>query len=555
MSTEIKYDVFISYSRKDYVDEATKQVIPGNVVSQIKEMFDANGISYWFDEDGIYSGDAFAPLIAKNIKSAKIFLFISSKNSNASEWTSNEIATAHAYKKKIIPFRYDDSVYNDSVIIYIARLDYIEYQSNPSKALSRLLSSIQTYLKSEKDREEKEKEAEERRLNEEKSKQEKANKLQQIREQIENLETRKYQIEQEISEQEKALSGLRNEKRIVEDKISDLQVERTYLLGHSNDTSNVESEKPNNSTFFSRKWKKLNEAMSLKHWFVNVFYIAVATISLFLSIWMLLMVIDIDYCRAKSLFVWLYFLALTVGAIGILYNKRCGLWWLFMSIIPSLLLLGTPWNELFLPFIVGIIASMLILFIRKNGRSAWSVVLNSDAKKRTAGKRTSTVINKIKANRTKWIITISIVVAASIMSILFGYENESAYINELEYFDTCVYIDSCAPADTVVYYDEYTINIVGYRGGGRLKSEEQYELNLNDGGMRYSCEFYLKAAPIGTKIEGNKLITGSEGGKIVICGRGDGFNVKPRTLAIQESGLNIPYRESTRNLRLKKYDE
>ena len=239
MSTEIKYDVFISYSRKDYVDEATKQVIPGNVVSQIKEMFDANGISYWFDEDGIYSGDAFAPLIAKNIKSAKIFLFISSKNSNASEWTSNEIATAHAYKKKIIPFRYDDSVYNDSVIIYIARLDYIEYQSNPSKALSRLLSSIQTYLKSEKDREEKEKEAEERRLNEEKSKQEQANKLQQIREQIENLETRKFQIEQEISEQEKALSGLRNEKRIVEDKIFDLRCERDIIYGGKQHISSI----------------------------------------------------------------------------------------------------------------------------------------------------------------------------------------------------------------------------------------------------------------------------------------------------------------------------
>ena len=95
----MEYDVFISYSRKDYVDE-NKQVIPGNVISRIKELFDANGISYWFDEDGVFSGDAFAPVIARNIKASKIFLFISSENSNASEWTSNEIATAHAYKKK-----------------------------------------------------------------------------------------------------------------------------------------------------------------------------------------------------------------------------------------------------------------------------------------------------------------------------------------------------------------------------------------------------------------------------------------------------------------------
>ena len=260
MSTEIKNDVFISYSRKDYVDEATKQVIPGNIVSQIKEMLDANGISYWFDEEGIYSGDAFAPLIAKNIKSAKIFLFISSENSNASEWTSNEIATAHAYKKKIIPFRYDDSIYNDSVIIYIAKLDYIEYKSNPSKALSRLLSSIQVYLKSEKEREEKEKESEERRLNEEKSKQEKADKLQQIREQIENLETRKFQIEQEIFEQEKSLSGLRNEKIIVEDKIFDLRCERDIIYDVNQQRSSIFlSKQPNEEKQEESTSKRLPE--------------------------------------------------------------------------------------------------------------------------------------------------------------------------------------------------------------------------------------------------------------------------------------------------------
>lgn len=151
----MNYDVFISYSRRDYIDE-NKQVIPGNIISQIKDLFDKNGISYWFDEDGVYSGDAFAPVIARNIKSAKIFLFVSSAHSNASEWTSNEIATAHAYKKKIIPFRYDESVYNDSVIIYIARLDYIDYKTNPSKSLSRLLLSVQNYLKEERKREEQE---------------------------------------------------------------------------------------------------------------------------------------------------------------------------------------------------------------------------------------------------------------------------------------------------------------------------------------------------------------------------------------------------------------
>ncbi len=141
------YDVFISYSRKDYVDD-NKKIIPGNVVSKVKDLLTANGISFWFDEEGVYSGDEFAPVIARNIKEARIFLFISSKNSNKSDWTSSEIAVAHAYKKKIIPFRCDDSVYNDSVILYIAKLDFIDYFNNEGVSFNRLITSIKTTLSS-----------------------------------------------------------------------------------------------------------------------------------------------------------------------------------------------------------------------------------------------------------------------------------------------------------------------------------------------------------------------------------------------------------------------
>ena len=52
------YDVFISYARSDYENRKTKEKIPYSAVSQIKEYLSANNISFWFDEDGIYSGDA-----------------------------------------------------------------------------------------------------------------------------------------------------------------------------------------------------------------------------------------------------------------------------------------------------------------------------------------------------------------------------------------------------------------------------------------------------------------------------------------------------------------
>lgn len=157
---QIKYDVFISYSSKDYID-AYKKVKPDNVLSKIKAAFTEAGISYWFDEEGVYSGDEFAPVLAKAIKNSEIVLYVSSVNSNSSEWTRSEIAVSHSYKKKIIPFKIDDSLYDDSVIIYLATLDYIDYQVNPSKAIQDLLEGVKNYLKKRKKEIEKS-EAEER---------------------------------------------------------------------------------------------------------------------------------------------------------------------------------------------------------------------------------------------------------------------------------------------------------------------------------------------------------------------------------------------------------
>ena len=61
-----KYDVFISYSRRDYVDE-NYNVIPGNAIAEIQNVFDENGITYWFDKDGIYSGQEFIEIFARYI--------------------------------------------------------------------------------------------------------------------------------------------------------------------------------------------------------------------------------------------------------------------------------------------------------------------------------------------------------------------------------------------------------------------------------------------------------------------------------------------------------
>ena len=138
-------DVFISYSRKDYVDEQMN-VIPGNVVSKVKDALTAAGITYWFDEEGIYSGDNFTEQIVRSIEDSQLFLFISTANANRSHWTSREIATADELGKKIIPLRIDRSPYERSVIFRIANLSYIDYYQNPERGLNDLVSSIRAYL-------------------------------------------------------------------------------------------------------------------------------------------------------------------------------------------------------------------------------------------------------------------------------------------------------------------------------------------------------------------------------------------------------------------------
>ena len=142
---QTKFDVFISYSHKDYVDEHCN-VIPGNDVSKIKDVLSEAGICYWFDEEGIYSGQNFVDKIVNNIDASKIFVFLSSKNANESVWTCKEIASADELGKVIIPIRIDKSQYNKKVLFRISDLDYIAYYSNPEKGITELINAIKAHL-------------------------------------------------------------------------------------------------------------------------------------------------------------------------------------------------------------------------------------------------------------------------------------------------------------------------------------------------------------------------------------------------------------------------
>ena len=169
-----KYDVFISYSRRDYVDE-NYNVIPGNAIAEIQNVFDENGITYWFDKDGIYSGQEFIEIITGAIAESKMLIFISSKHSNESIWTAGEIFEALDGEKAIIPVKIDNCQYNKKFKLLIRPLDYIDYQENHKNALKDLLRAInkvkediaQKQREEEKLRQEKEAEAKKEKIKEE----------------------------------------------------------------------------------------------------------------------------------------------------------------------------------------------------------------------------------------------------------------------------------------------------------------------------------------------------------------------------------------------------
>lgn len=162
----LKQDVFISYARKDYVDQAGK-VIPGNPISAIRQRLEQEGISYWFDEEGIYSGQNFVDKIVTNLEASRLFLFLSTANANQSDWTCKEIASAAELGKPIIPVRIDSTPYNRKVMFRIADIDYVPYYQNPEKGMDSMVESIRHHLEELAAREQKRREEAERRRAEE----------------------------------------------------------------------------------------------------------------------------------------------------------------------------------------------------------------------------------------------------------------------------------------------------------------------------------------------------------------------------------------------------
>lgn len=137
----MKYDVFISYSRHDYYD-GSGNVLEENTISLILKFLKDNGVKYWFDQRFVQPGESFSKEINEAIENCNFFLFLSSVNSNASEWALGEVSIARSKEKRIIPFKMDASPYSPSINLYLQHLHYIDYIQDRKQALKDLLNVL-----------------------------------------------------------------------------------------------------------------------------------------------------------------------------------------------------------------------------------------------------------------------------------------------------------------------------------------------------------------------------------------------------------------------------
>jgi hypothetical protein len=129
------HDIFISYSRKDKT-----------IAHSICTHLDKYHLSYWIDER-IHMGDKFMGAIVNAIKTCKITVFVSSESSNQSIHTAKEIAIAFNAGKHIIPFKIDDTSFNEHLEYVLCNLNWVRTTNPPTEnALNDLASQIKAIL-------------------------------------------------------------------------------------------------------------------------------------------------------------------------------------------------------------------------------------------------------------------------------------------------------------------------------------------------------------------------------------------------------------------------
>ncbi len=114
---EYRYDVFISYSRRDYT-----------IADKIVNALNAGGFTYFRDQQGIESGTDFLQSIINAINNCKLFLCVLSENAYSSEFVINELEYAvHKKDRIVLPVIVDNSSLPERLLFSLARINVAKW--------------------------------------------------------------------------------------------------------------------------------------------------------------------------------------------------------------------------------------------------------------------------------------------------------------------------------------------------------------------------------------------------------------------------------------------
>ena len=128
-----KYDVFVSYSRKD-----------AEIVDRICQLMRQKQITYYRDTQEMPGGETFFNELANAILDSVVFLYIGSKNSYSSIYTPKEINFAISKNTNIIiPYLIDDSPLPDNLFLAFSDLNIRnQKESSPEVILEDIIKAV-----------------------------------------------------------------------------------------------------------------------------------------------------------------------------------------------------------------------------------------------------------------------------------------------------------------------------------------------------------------------------------------------------------------------------
>jgi len=131
----MKYDVFISYSRRDT-----------DIANKICEAFDKANITYFIDRQEIVGAYEFPEILANAILDSRLFLYLASQNSYKSKFTNSEVTFAFNEKDKnsILPYIIDGSELPVSQKFILSAINWRNIKEHPINSV--LVSDILALL-------------------------------------------------------------------------------------------------------------------------------------------------------------------------------------------------------------------------------------------------------------------------------------------------------------------------------------------------------------------------------------------------------------------------